>query len=607
MNPEPIMGKIGRYEIIEELGRGGMAVVYRGHDSELHREVAVKVLPETLAHDQQFVQRFRDEAIMAARLRHPNIVTVYDVGQVGHSYYIVMQYIRGANLDHVIESSGALPIDTAVGIAARVAAALDAAHQNGIIHRDVKPSNIMISTESEVTLMDFGLVRAAESSSHITRTGTVVGTPEYMSPEQAQGQPVDQRTDVYSLGVVVYKMLNGTSPFARSTPLATLLAQTKDLPTFAGPVMGRLPRDVRRVLERAMAKAPGDRYASAGAFAADLAKAAGVQPNRPILVRLPPPYGPVDQPGRPVAAALAATGAGSAPTALVPPPASTQTAGGFQGGGTAVRLAGPGRRSWLFALIPLLLLVAAGVGFFAVRAGSRPAAAPEVVPQVGTEERTATVAAPTLEPTATLAVVGPALTTPTETAIPATSTPVVVEKTVVSTSTPLVVEKTVVVVVTSASPPPPSTRSTTATALPKPATTPAKAAATASPRPPPTRSTALAAPALIAPPDGASTSGPIRFEWTWSGPALEPNQGFEVRIWREGQPEHYGAAAPVTETSLTTDVSGSYAVQQGGSGSYFWTAALVQRDPYARLGPEAPPRVLLVTVGGGGTDSGQPW
>jgi hypothetical protein len=620
MNPERSIGKIGRYEILEEIGRGGMAVVYRGQDSELHREVAVKVLPETLAHDQQFVQRFRDEAIMAARLRHPNIVTIYDVGQVGNSYYIVMQYLHGANLDRVIEYNGALSIETAVGIASRVAAALDAAHQRGIIHRDVKPSNVMVSPEGEVTLTDFGLVRAAESSSHITRTGTVVGTPEYMSPEQAQGLPVDERTDVYSLGLVVYKMLNGMSPFCRSTPLATLLAQTKDPVPFSGPVMGHLPREVRRVLERVLAKSPADRYASAGAFVADLAKATGTQPSRPIVVRVTLPGGAAALPG---GAAVAVT-ASAAPTAYArgrvptsspaPPPAratgdGTAYAGGqppppyFGTPGAAEAIAPPpgrGRPSWLLLLIPLLLVLAAVATYAATRAGSRPAASPEVVVPPVTEMPTATSQAPALEPTVTLAALGPSPVAPTE--IP-----------VEATSTPRVIEKTVVVVATVTSPPAPTATASraptpvaTVTPRPRPTSAPPRATAVPSPQPQPTRQTALPAPALIGPADGVSASGPVQFEWSWSGPALDSNQGFEVRIWREGQPEHYGAAAPVSATAATINVGGAYGVKEGGSGSYFWSVALVQREPYVRLGPEASPRVLLVS-GGEGAEPTPPW
>jgi hypothetical protein len=616
MYPEHGIGKIGRYEILEEIGRGGMAIVYRGLDSELNREVAVKVLPEALAHDQQFVQRFRDEAVMAARLRHPNIVTIYDVGQVGNSYYIVMQYLHGANLDRVIEYNGALPPETAVGIASRVASALDAAHQRGIIHRDVKPSNIMISPEGDVTLMDFGLVRAAESSSHITRTGTVVGTPEYMSPEQAQGEPVDQRTDVYSLGLVVYKMFNGISPFSRSTPLATLLAQTKDPVPFSGPVMGRLPRDVRRVLERVLAKDPSNRYPSAGAFVADLVKATGAQPNRPIVVRVSPPPAMGVMPGQ-AAAAGAASAAATVYSQAAPP--TTRQAGGVKGaaagpppppysptsvgGGIAAQPAGAGKRTWLFALVPLLIVAFAAAGYFATRSGSRSADAPAVAP-VATEKPTAASPEPAFEPTVTLAAVGPAPSAATETVAAPTSTPVVVEKTVVVvvTSTPLpapsaTASRAVTPVATASRAP---TRGATATPQLKPTPAPAKATAVPSPRPQAARQAALPAPALIGPPDGVSASGPMRFEWTWSGPALNPNQGFEVRVWRQDQPEHYGAAAPVSETSATINVGGTYGVQQGGTGSYFWTVALVQRDPYVRLGPEAPPRTLLVTGGGGG-------
>jgi hypothetical protein len=252
---------------------------------------------------------------------------------------------------------------------------------------------------------------------------------------------------------------------------------------------------------------------------------------------------------------------------------------------------------------------------------------------VATEKPTTTSLAPAFEPTVTLAPVGPAPAAPTETVAVPTSTPVVVEKTVVVvvTSTPLpapsaTASRAVTAVATASRALTPvatasragtpvatasraATRGATATPQLKPTPAPAKATVVPSPRPQAARQVALPAPALIGPPDGVSASGPMRFEWSWSGPALDPNQGFEVRLWRENQPEHYGAAAPVSETSATINVGGAYAVQQGGTGSYFWTVALVQRDPYVRLGPEAPPRVLLVTGAGGegGAAPTPPW
>jgi eukaryotic-like serine/threonine-protein kinase len=285
MTQQTDIHQIGKYLIVEEIGRGGMAIVYKGYDADLERAIAIKVLPEVFTNDPQFIQRFQQEAKMAARLHHPNIVTIHDVGQQGNLYYIVMQYLPGLNLDQVVNANGPLPLKTAAAITLQIAAALDHAHQRGMIHRDVKPSNIMLSPEGQVTLMDFGLVRAGESSA-ITRMGTVVGTPEYMSPEQAQGHQVDSRTDIYSLGVVLYKMLSGASPYARSTPLATLLAQVTDPLPLDGPI-AHLPRDVKRVLQKALAKSPSDRYQSAGALAADLAKVTGVQPGQPVMFKLP--------------------------------------------------------------------------------------------------------------------------------------------------------------------------------------------------------------------------------------------------------------------------------------------------------------------------------
>ncbi len=289
--------RIGKYRILEEIGRGGMAVVYKAYDADLQRAVAIKVLPEGYANDPQFVQRFQHEAIMAARLQHPNIVIIHDIGHQGTLYYIVMQYLAGANLDQIVAHAGRLPLETAVAVTAQVADALDHAHRHGMIHRDIKPSNVMIAADGQVTLTDFGLVRAGESSG-LTHVGAIVGTPAYMSPEQAQGLAIDHRTDIYSLGIVCCKMLSGIAPFERSTPYATLLAQIHEPLPLAGP-LARLPRDVRNALQRATAKTPADRFQSAGAFAADLLAAAGVKRGKLFPVALPPaqPLPPGNPPG----------------------------------------------------------------------------------------------------------------------------------------------------------------------------------------------------------------------------------------------------------------------------------------------------------------------
>jgi serine/threonine-protein kinase len=215
---------LGNYQITEELGRGGMAVVYRAYQPSLNRHVAIKVLPPQLSFDPQFVERFQREARAAARLRHPNIVVIHDVGEQDGNYYIVMEYLEGRTLNQLIEQEGPLSPQRAAHIIDQVAAALDYAHQQGVVHRDVKPANIFVGKDDRVTLTDFGIAKAATDAEQLTRTGMLMGTPEYMAPEQAEGSNVDHRTDLYSLGIVLYQMLVGRVPFRGTTPHATLHA-----------------------------------------------------------------------------------------------------------------------------------------------------------------------------------------------------------------------------------------------------------------------------------------------------------------------------------------------------------------------------------------------
>ncbi|HVM12491.1 MAG TPA: protein kinase, partial [Actinomycetota bacterium] len=208
-----------RYELGPVVGRGGMATVYRARDRVLHREVAVKVLQPQLARDQEFIERFRREARAAAGLSHPNIVGVHDHGSDGSDHFIVMEFVEGRTLAEVLDEEGALETGRAIAIATDVAAALSAAHERGLVHRDVKPANILLTDRGRVMVTDFGIARAATSQG-LTMTGTVLGTASYLSPEQARGEPVDERSDVYSLGCVLYEMLTGEPPFAADSPVA---------------------------------------------------------------------------------------------------------------------------------------------------------------------------------------------------------------------------------------------------------------------------------------------------------------------------------------------------------------------------------------------------
>jgi predicted Ser/Thr protein kinase len=258
---QDLTGKmLGNYQILEELGRGGMAVVYRAYQASLNRYVAVKVLPPQLSFDQEFVERFLREARAAAGLRHPNIVVIHDVGQEGGVYYIVMEYLEGRTLKEVIEQEGALPAGRVKRIVEQIAAALDYAHQRGFVHRDVKPANIFVGEGDRVTLTDFGIAKAGTETQHLTRTGILMGTPEYMSPEQAAGGVVDHRADLYALGVVLYQMLVGRVPYRGTTPHATLHAVIYEAPPMPRQLNPGLGAGLEAVVLKAIAKRPEDRY-----------------------------------------------------------------------------------------------------------------------------------------------------------------------------------------------------------------------------------------------------------------------------------------------------------------------------------------------------------
>jgi serine/threonine-protein kinase len=265
MNPE----KIGRYEIKSELGRGGMATVYRAWDPRFEREVALKVLPREMMHDGSFRVRFEREAKTIASLEHPAIVPVYDVGEEDDQPYFVMRLMVGGSLADTI-SKGPISLQEAARIMDRLGPALDVAHAKGIIHRDLKPGNILFDRTGEPYVSDFGIAKIAQSQGSTVTGGAIIGTPAYMSPEQAQGDPLDGRSDIYALGVILYEMLAGAQPYQATTPMAVVVKHITDPIPHILDANPRLPAGIELIIEKAMAKNPDQRFSTAGELAAAL-------------------------------------------------------------------------------------------------------------------------------------------------------------------------------------------------------------------------------------------------------------------------------------------------------------------------------------------------
>jgi eukaryotic-like serine/threonine-protein kinase len=283
MTIEPVLrhGLGGRYELHEPLGRGGMAVVYRGTDTVLGRPVAVKVLAASLARDPSFVERFRREARAAAALTHPGVVTVYDHGSEGDIHYIVMELIEGPTLSELF-ARGPLGPERTVAIGAAVLGALEAAHDRGLVHRDVKPGNVMLTGAGDVKVMDFGIARSLDAGT-LTGNGTVVGSASYLSPEQVRGLPADRRSDLYALGCVLYEALAGRPPFTGSNAVAVAHQHVSAEPVPLSRLAAITP-EMEVVVMRALAKDPEARYGSAGEMRAALpvADAEPAEPTRAL-------------------------------------------------------------------------------------------------------------------------------------------------------------------------------------------------------------------------------------------------------------------------------------------------------------------------------------
>jgi eukaryotic-like serine/threonine-protein kinase len=259
----------GRYELVELIGRGGMSSVWKAHDRLLDRTIAIKLLHEQFTQDEEYVERFRREARSVAQLSHPNIVTVIDRGEDEGRQYIVFEYVEGENLKQLIERSGPLPVRDALLLTLQMARALGFAHERGLIHRDVKPQNVLLNEDGQPKMTDFGIARSVDVEG-VTVTGTVLGTSEYIAPEQARGQRVDALTDVYSLGVLLYELLAGRVPFQGESFVAIALRHVNEPAPSVLELRPDCPPRVGLAVERAMAKRPEQRFGSMNEFCADL-------------------------------------------------------------------------------------------------------------------------------------------------------------------------------------------------------------------------------------------------------------------------------------------------------------------------------------------------
>lgn len=350
--------RIVGYRLDEAIGRGGMAIVFRAFDESLNRQVAVKILAPELALDEDFRQRFIRESQLAAQVDHPHIIPVFAAGEVKGVLYIAMRYVPGGNVGSLIRREGALPAARAAAIISSMAAALDAAHEAGLVHRDVKPTNMLVDVRpgqpDHIYLSDFGIAKSASSTSGITQTGSFLGTLEYSAPEQIQGHPVDGRADQYALACSASMILAGSPPFHRDSDLAVLHAQLSEPPA---PLAGRVPgisAAVDQVLQRALAKAPADRYRSCGEFAAALNATLGLG-SREATQRSDYPWGTAD--------------AGTLTT--IPPAAAYISASGGHAanvpsrdavGGAATALPARRRPGLAIAVVVAAAIVAAGGG-----------------------------------------------------------------------------------------------------------------------------------------------------------------------------------------------------------------------------------------------------
>jgi serine/threonine-protein kinase len=334
---------IGKYHVLDRIGRGGMGTVYRAVDEILHREVAIKVLNSEL-NDPEIAKRFRAEAVTVARLSHPGIATIYELFQHDGQWMMVMEFVRGETLEHLVERMGALSPQRAAELCMQALTALAHAHSMGVIHRDLKPANLMMTESGAVKIMDFGIARVS-GSEHLTSAGFMMGTPAYMAPEQVLGHEVDARADLYALGVVFYRLTTAKLPFKGDTPFAMVQSQVNDPPTPIALLRSDLPTWADQIVQRALAKAPADRFQSAVEFyeafsrcLAGLPMAATYNPSGPTEL--------LHTPSRPMATGTMAQGTwpgGPTSGAIPPMPTGGQTLPPAYGGEAASRVTASGR------------------------------------------------------------------------------------------------------------------------------------------------------------------------------------------------------------------------------------------------------------------------
>lgn len=627
---DPLMGQeLGGYRITRLLKRTGMSIVYLARDEKLQRDVVVKIMLPSHGGDETFAARFQQEALATARLAHPNIVHIYDFGQREDLSYMVMEFLAGGSLADRLavaarEGRRLDPIQSQHAIY-QIALALDHAHRAGIVHRDVKPGNILFSGDGNPVLTDLGIAKAREGP-RLTKTLTSVGTPEYMSPEQGRGDPVDGRSDIYSLGVVLYELLAGVLPFQADTSWGIIYKHMQEPPP---PIQGYNPAispALRSVIEKALAKRPEDRFQTGREFAEAILRAQEAPARR--LYPTPPPVSAAPSPrNTPSPARRTSTPSRNTPAPSRNTPAPTVVSSSVRntplpGAADAVTRVEPGgpvmANNWPSAMhtprpaaheapraksvwflggagaVLVLALVFVFSGVLRPRDRENVVSITAIPQTMAIIALTDTPVPPSTSTRAAMVTVVPSATPqvpPSVTPLPPTATQ--------APATATRVEPSATPLPPTATPEPATATSAPATVTPTTTPRPTLAATATRPPTPVPPSVPLLVPVLVSPAPDEAHSGQTTFTWRWSGPALTENQGFEVRLWKEEQPDHFGAAEPVNGTSIVIDVSAAYGVAQGGSGTYFWTVAVVQRNPYQRIGQEAAPRRLLIQVEGG--------